>query len=113
MRSEGRIKGDLLGDYDEDDPILSVVNIIDVFLVVIAVLLIAIVENPLNPFTNEDVIVIKNAGKPDMEMMVKEGKELKEYKASGSIGEGQGVKAGVAYRMADGTMVYVPEASAP
>lgn len=34
----------ILEDEDGDDPILSVVNIIDVFLVIIAVLLIAVME---------------------------------------------------------------------
>ena len=33
-------------------------------------------------------------------------------KASGEIGEGDGEKAGVAYRMKDGSMVYVPEGGA-
>ena len=105
-------KIDILGDSDEDDPILSVVNIIDVFLVVIAVLLIAMAENPLNPFATQDVVVIKNAGQPTMEILVKEGRELKQYQSSGRIGEGQGMKAGVAYRMKDGSMVYMPETGA-
>ena len=108
MADHRRMRIDILGDSDEDDPILSVVNIIDVFLVVIAVLLIAVTENPLNPFASQDVVVIKNAGKPNMEMLVKEGNELKQYQSSGQIGEG-GMKAGVAYRMKDGSMVYVPE----
>lgn len=102
----------ILDDDDGDDPILSVVNIVDVFLVIIAVLLIAVIENPLNPFATQDVIVIKNPGKPDMAMVVKEGKELKEYKSSGQIGEGQGAKAGTAYRLKNGSMVYVPEVPA-
>jgi hypothetical protein len=101
----------ILDDDDGDDPILSVVNIVDVFLVIIAVLLIAVIENPLNPFATQDVIVIKNPGKPDMAMVVKEGNELKEYKSSGQIGEGQGAKAGTAYRLKNGSMVYVPEGS--
>lgn len=99
----------ILDEDDGDDPILSVVNIVDVFLVIIAVLLIAVIENPLNPFVTQDVIVIKNPGKPDMGMVVKEGNELKEYKSSGQIGEGQGTKAGTAYRLKNGSMVYVPE----
>ncbi|MDP3650561.1 MAG: DUF2149 domain-containing protein [Rhodoferax sp.] len=103
----------ILEDDDGDDPILSVVNIVDVFLVIIAVLLIAVIENPLNPFATQDVIVIKNPGKPDMGMVVKEGNELKEYKSSGQIGEGQGAKAGTAYRLKNGTMVYVPETEGP
>lgn len=104
-----RLLGNILDDDDGDDPILSVVNIIDVFLVIIAVLLIAVLENPLNPFTTHNVVVIKNPGQPQMEMLVKEGKELKHYKSTGHIGEGQGQKAGVAYRLKDGSMVYVPE----
>lgn len=99
----------VLEDDDGDDPILSVVNIVDVFLVVIAVLLIAVIENPLNPFTLQNAVVIKNPGEATMEMIVKKGQELKKYTASGQIGEGQGTKAGTAYRLKDGTMIYVPE----
>lgn len=98
-------------EEDDDDPVLSVVNIVDVFLVIIAILLIAVMENPVNPFAKESVVVVKNPGKENMELLVKEGKELKKYTSSGKIGEGQGIKAGVAYRMKDGTMVYVPETS--
>lgn len=99
----------LLEDSDEDDPILSVVNLIDVFLVIIAALLLAVAQSPANPFSAEQVTVIKNPGKENMEIMVKDGKKIEHYKASGEIGEGQGAKAGVAYKMKDGSMVYVPE----
>lgn len=102
----------LLDDIAEDDPILSVVNLIDVFLVVIAALLLAVASNPANPFTAEQVTVIKNPGQPDMEVIVKDGEKLEHYRSSGEIGEGQGTKAGVAYRLQDGSMVYVPEAGA-
>ena len=100
----------LLDDSDEDDPILSVVNLIDVFLVIIAALLLAVAQSPTNPFTAEQVTVIKNPGKENMEVIIKDGTKVEHYKASGEIGEGQGAKAGVAYKMKDGSMVYVPEA---
>lgn len=99
----------ILDDGDGDDPILSVVNLVDVFLVVIAVLLIAVTESPLNPFVPQDTVVIKHPGQPNMEILVKQGDELKQYRASGEIGQGHGAKAGTAYRMRDGTMIYVPE----
>lgn len=102
----------LLEDSDEDDPILSVVNLIDVFLVIIAALLLAVAQSPTNPFTAEQVTVIKNPGKENMEVIIKDGAKIEHYKASGEIGEGQGAKAGVAYKMKDGSMVYVPEAGA-
>jgi len=99
----------LMDDLESDDPILSVVNIIDVFLVIIAALLLAVANNPMNPFSADNVTVIKNPGKPNMEMIVKDGKKIEQYKSSGKIGQGEGAKAGVAYRLKDGTMVYVPE----
>ncbi len=97
-------------DEDEElNPIVSAVNLVDVFLVIIAALLIALAQNPLNIYTADDVTVIKNAGKPNMEMIVKKGKEIKQYKSNGAIGSGEGSRAGVAYKMADGSFVYVPE----
>jgi len=44
-----------------------------------------------------------------MEMIVKKGKEIKQYKSNGAIGSGEGARAGIAYKMADGSFVYVPE----
>jgi hypothetical protein len=45
-------------------------------------------------------------------MVVKKGEKIEHYKASGEIGQGEGEKAGIAYRMRDGSMVYVPETAA-
>jgi hypothetical protein len=98
-----------LHEDEELNPLQSTVNLIDVFLVVIAALLIAIAQNPLNVFSSEQVTVIKNAGKPNMEMIIKDGKEIKHYKSSGEMGSGEGTRAGVAYRMEDGSFVYVPD----
>ena len=66
----------LLDDVAEDDPILSVVNLIDVFLVVIAALLLAVASSPANPFSADTMTIIKNPGQPDMEMIVKDGQKL-------------------------------------
>jgi len=96
-------------EAEDDDPILSVVNIIDVFLVVIAVLLIAVIENPINPFVTDNAVVITNPGTDRMEISIRRGKEMKHYRSAGQIGEGEGQRMGTAYRLKDGTMVYVPE----
>lgn len=99
-------------EQDEDDPLLSMVNLIDLFLVVIGILLVIIVQNPLNPFTEENVIVIENPGQSDMRMTIKDGEELIRYESSGEMGEGQGSRAGVTYRLNDGRMIYIPEEQA-
>ena len=99
-----------LQESDNDDPILSVVNLIDIFLVIIAALLITIAQNPLMAaMSKQDVTVVTDAGKESMEMLVKKGDKIERFKSNGMSGEGEGAKAGVAYRMKDGSMVYVPE----
>ncbi|UIF86225.1 DUF2149 domain-containing protein [Cupriavidus sp. UYPR2.512] len=44
-----------------------------------------------------------------MEVVSRQGEKVVRYQASGQVGSGDGIKAGVAYRMKDGSMVYVPE----
>ncbi|MDT2020302.1 DUF2149 domain-containing protein [Methylocella sp. CPCC 101449] len=98
-----------LTEDDSDDPLLSVVNLIDLFLVVIAILLVIVMTNPLNPFSAKKVVVVENPGEANMTMIVKDGQELTKYTTSGEIGEGRGVRAGITYRLPDGRMIYVPE----
>jgi hypothetical protein len=78
---------------------------------VIGILLIVIVRNPLNPFSKDNVVVIENPGTTEQRMIVKEGEELRRYEAGDDIGEGEGVKAGVTYKLSDGRLIYVPEAA--
>ncbi len=75
----------------------------------VAALLIIIARNPLNPFSSDDVAVIKNPNTPQMEMLVKKGEKIERYTASEAIGQGEGSRAGVAYRLKDGSFIYVPE----
>lgn len=56
--------------------------------------------------------MVENPGEADMRILVKDGQELTRYESTGETGEGGGVRAGVTYRLADGRMVYVPEAPA-
>ena len=44
-----------------------------------------------------------------MEIVTKDGAKIERYKGEGLVGSGKGVRAGVAYRMADGSLVYVPD----
>ncbi|MCD8482048.1 MAG: DUF2149 domain-containing protein [Verrucomicrobia bacterium] len=97
-------------EEDDDDPMLSMVNIIDVFLVIIVILFILIMKNPFSSLIAADnFTIVHEKGGEDIEMIIKQGNELVRYQTSGSIGTGEGVKAGVTYRLPDGTLVYVPE----
>lgn len=100
-------------DDEADDPILSVVNLIDVFLVVIAALLITVAQNPIMQMMhNDDLTVITDPGKDSMQILIKQGQKIERFRANGETGAGEGTKAGVAYRMQDGSVVYVPEQAA-
>lgn len=99
----------ILQEDEELDPILSVVNLVDVFLVMIGALMMIIAANPLNPFGAESAVVVKSPGQPDMQMIVKQGEKIETYKSTDQIGAGEGVRAGVAYRLKDGTFIYVPD----
>ena len=93
---------------DDDDPMLSAVNLVDVFLVLVVALLTAVAVQTQTS-ANENVTIIRNPGQPDMEVVVREqGKEVR-FKGAGSAAQGQGVRAGVAYRLEDGNIVYIPE----
>lgn len=95
---------------DDDDPMLSAVNLVDVFLVLVVALLTAVAAQSQSAAPSS-ASVVRNAGEPGMEVVVREdGKEVT-YKGVGSAAQGGGVRAGVAYRLKDGSIVYVPEAS--
>ena len=85
------------------------VNLVDLFLVICAVLMVLIATNPLNPFQSKQVIVVENPGKENMTITVKDGEKMERYKSTDRMGEGGGVKAGTTYRLPDGDLVYVPE----
>ena len=100
-------------DAEDDDPVLSTINLIDVFMVVIGMLMIAVIDNPVNPLAQDTLTIIRNEGRPDMEILTKDGQKLTRFKASGATGQGDGEKAGTAWRLKDGTMVYVPADAKP
>lgn len=96
---------------DDDDPMLSAVNLVDVFLVLVVALLTAVAAQTQTN-AQDKVTIIRNPGQPNMEVVVREnGKEIK-FKGAGSAGAGEGQRAGVAYKLKDGNIVYVPEAGA-
>lgn len=93
---------------DDDDPMLSAVNLVDVFLVLVVALLAAVAVQGQGP-VQDGVTVIRNPGQPDMEIVVRENGQEVRYKGTGGTAQGSGVRAGVAYRLKDGNIVYLPE----
>ena len=90
-------------------------NLFDVAIVFAVALLAALAAYWKNPLLleNEDFTAVVNPGSPDMELIVKEDREIKRYKASGDKGSGEGELLGRAYRLPDGSVVYVPTSRSP
>ncbi len=94
----------------DSDPLSNLANLFDVAMVFAVALMVALVSYLQVPalLRESDYTIITNPGTPDMEIVVKEGEEIKHYEASESTGAGQGELLGQAYRLPDGRVVYVP-----
>ncbi len=99
---------------DDGDPLSVVVNLFDVAMVFAVALMVAMVlhMNMAEIFTDQDFTIVKNPGKDNMEIIMKEGKQINRYTPSEdqSSSEGQkGKRVGVAYELPSGEIIYVPE----
>ncbi len=97
---------------EEHDPMSSVANLFDVAMVFAVALMVAMVmfyNMPELVTPNENVTIVKNPGEPDMQIIIKEGQEIEVLNMTDKLSGGEGVKMGIAYRLKDGRVIYVPE----
>jgi hypothetical protein len=102
-------------DHEDDDPMLSIINLVDVFLVAIGFLLIGMITRSALSFgspSDDGLTVIRKSGASGMEILVMEKEAISKLRSSGVSVDGDGERIGIAYRLQDGTIVYVPS-SAP
>jgi hypothetical protein len=96
----------------EEDPLAGVANLFDVSVVFIVGLMITIfsVYN-LGDLLNakSEVTMVKTDAQGHQELIVKKGKTVTAYKLSGQVGRGDGTRLGVAYRLNNGQIIYVPD----
>lgn len=100
-------------DENEDvNPLIYLVNLFDVALVFAVALMIAFaIQSRMTEFlTSQDATFVKNAGTPEMEIIVKKDNKVTRYKADkNTSGTGKGQRVGIAYRLESGEVIYVPE----
>mgnify|MGYP003390400015 CR=1 FL=1 len=99
---------------DDNDPLIGLINLFDASMVLVVAMVIALVgkgslADVVARLSQQDVTIVTNPGKPDMEMIIKQGKKIEKLKATGETGRGAGTRLGTAYRMPNGEVVYVPE----
>lgn len=97
---------------DEDaDPLPLLVNLFDVAMVFAVALMVAFaIQSRMTEFlTAEDATFVKNAGKDNMEIIVKKDNKVTRYKSEQTSGSGKGRRVGIAYQLESGEVIYVPE----
>lgn len=100
-------------DSEDLDPLTGMANLFDIAMVFAVALMVAMTTyfQVSDLLTRDDVTMIKNPGKKDMEIIVKKGKKIIRYKTGKGAGKGKGRRIGVAYELENGQIVYVPESS--
>lgn len=97
----------------EEDPLGSVANLFDVAMVFAVALVLALFASLSIPellTAHDDLTIVRNAGKPDMEIITKKGVRIDRFRATSEQLGGNGRRLGVAYQLAGGEVVYVPDA---
>jgi hypothetical protein len=91
----------------------GVANLFDIGLVFIVGLIMALFSvyhlQDLFSESSSLTIVKQNARNQEMEIITKEGKKVTAMKVTKDTVQGRGQRLGIAYKLEDGTMVYVPE----
>ena len=96
---------------EDSDPLSVVVNLFDVAMVFAVALMVAMVMhmNMTEVFTQEDFTVVKNPGKENMEIIMKEGNKINKYTPRTAGSGAKGKRVGIAYELENGEIIYVPE----
>jgi hypothetical protein len=101
-----------VGSADRNgDPLDGVVNLFNVAIVLAVGLLFAALAavGMTGLLTNENLTIVTDPGTPEMQVIVKEGDKITKLDMeSGSEVSGVGTLLGSFYKLADGTVVYVP-----
>lgn len=97
---------------DADDPLSAVANLLDVFLVFIVGLLVSFLsayqlQDLISP--ESTVTIMKQSADGEMTLITKKSTKIEAVKISKSEAEGKGTRLGVAYRLENGDMVYLPD----
>lgn len=103
----------LLCTDEENDPMSVVGNLFDVAMVFAVALMVALVTryDMTEMLSPEDFTMVKNPGREDMEIIVKQGETIDRYTPSEDLsGSGQkGKRIGIAYELENGEIIYIPE----
>ena len=97
---------------DDQDPMSGVANLFDIGLVFIVGLLLSLFATyHLDELFNvkSNLTIMKRTASGELEIITKKGHHVEALKVSRDKGRGMGERLGTAYRLRDGSMIYVPD----
>ena len=100
------------GELGDNDPLSGVANLFDIGLVFIVGLIVTLfTAYHLQDLFDEksELTITKKSKEGQMEIITKKGKTIKAIKVTKEKVQGRGERLGIAYRLEDGSMIYVPE----
>ncbi len=95
----------------DDDPMSGVANLFDIGLVFIVALIVSVFSayHMTELFDqNSELTVLKQSTDGQLEIINKKGKKIEVLRSTQQQATGQGERLGTAYRLKDGSVVYVP-----
>jgi hypothetical protein len=101
-------------EESDEDPLAGIANLFDVSVVFIVGLMISLFSvyrmgDLVNPDTEVTMVMTNAQG--EQEIITKKGTEIEAYRITPeSLSGGDGERLGIAYRLPDGQVIYVPEA---
>lgn len=99
-------------ETNDEDPMNGVANFFDISVVFITALVLALfsVYRLQDLFSeSSQFTMLKQNQDGQMELITKDAKQIRAIKITKEQAKGMGTRLGTAYRLKDGSMVYVPE----
>lgn len=111
MARRRRNLGMIGSEGDDNNPLSIMANLFETGLVFALGFMVSLISamNMIDMFNPEAKVTVTTERKDGIQIMVKDGQKTTIRRMTKNLGEGDGEKLGVAYRLDDGSVIYVPE----
>jgi hypothetical protein len=101
----------MLSGRGDEDPMLGVANLFDIGVVFALGFMVALLSavRLMDVFNPESRVTMTIEREDGLEIVVRDGQTTTVRRMTQNVGSGDGTRLGVAYKLKDGTVVYVPE----